>query len=100
MSVPKARLTATITKFGDAFTVGATPGVGLFSLISATAAASFLSEADIATAGKPVYQAIVSADDATEVTDSVSWNGLSLTVLAVVPYRYRGETMAKRIVLA
>jgi len=100
MSYPVRRMTATIAKFGDDFTVGATPGVGLFSILGATAAQKFLSDADIMSVGKPIYQAIVSADDATEATDTVTWGGLSLTVLLVLPYWYHGETLAKRLVLA
>lgn len=99
MSVPASRLTAAIHRFGDEFMVGATPSVGLFSLVSASAAEAFFSASDVTTHGKPVYQAIVSADDETEATDTVDWNSLSLTVMLVLPYRYRGVTIAKRLIL-
>lgn len=94
------RLARTIAQYGDAFTVGIAPHTGIFSILSSTGASALFDSDDLTVLSRPIYQAIVPADDLTEESDTLDWNGLSLTVQKILPYRYRGQTVAKRLIVA
>lgn len=94
------RLARTIAQYGDAFTVGIAPHTGIFSVLSSTGASALFDSTELSALPRPIYQAIVPADDLTAESDTLDWNGLSLTVQRVLPYRYRGQTIAKRLIVA
>lgn len=100
MSALPRRFQAIITRLGDAFTVGGASGKGVFAVLPAPAMGTYLTDAEIGAATRPVWLATVAYDDATNASDTLTWNGAAYTVVRVVQARFRGETVARVLVLA
>lgn len=100
MSATPKRFKNVILRLGDDYAVGGNGRKAIVTLLPGERASDFLTDAEIAALAKPIRLAYVPFDDATAVSDTVSWDGLSLTVKKVVSARARGETVAKMLLWA
>ncbi len=99
MSPLQRRVKNVVRSLGDSFTVIGATRYGIFRVLSRGQALIYLPVATVDAATLPIRTAYVSFDDATALSDSVSWDGLALTVAKVVNARWRGEAVAKLLVL-
>lgn len=99
MTPLQRRFKRIVGRFGEAFTVGATPGTGIFAPISSGFASVYLSDSERSAAARPIRVAYVAYDDTTAETATLAWDGLTLTVKRVVKVRFQGATVAKMLVL-
>jgi hypothetical protein len=100
MSALPGRFKSVIERVGDPFTVGGSSRTALVAVLTGDRATGLLTQSEIDASTKPIWLAYVPHDDATAVNDTVSWDGLSLTVKKVVKARAQGETVAKMLVWA
>ncbi len=100
MSPLQRRVKNVIHSLGDSFTVGGATRYGIFRVLSRGQALTFLPVGTVDAATLPIRLAYVSWDDATALSDSVAWDGLTLTVASVVKALWRGEAVVKLLVLA
>ncbi len=100
MSALQQRLKKHISRIGDSFLVGGSTRVGVFSVLSAQQALSYMSQATLDSYSKPVHALLVAFDDSTAAGDTVTWDSLTLTVRSVVRKRLRNETVMKVLVVA
>jgi hypothetical protein len=100
MTVLQSRFCGLVQRFGEAFTVGGNARTGIFAPVSPGQASIYLSSAELEVAARPVRVAYVRFDDPTALNDSVSWDGMALSVKRVVKVRFRGVTVVKVLVLA
>lgn len=99
MSRIPSRIGAALSRIADEFTVGANTRTGVFWPCPAEEQGAWLTTTELGAAGRPVWLAVVPAGDVTAVADTVVWNGLTLTVKRAIPLRWRGETVARQLVL-
>lgn len=99
MSPLQRRLKNVIRSLGDSFIVGGATRYGIFRVLSRGQALIYLPVGTVDSASLPIHLAYVASDDATALSDSVSWDGMTLTVANVVHARLWGETVAKLLVL-
>lgn len=100
MSPLQRRFKAVLLRLGEGFTVGAATRIGVFAVLPADQHATYLTDAEIAAAAKPIYAAYVPHDDPTVAGDTVGWNGLTLVVKRAVVLRHGGEAVVRLLVLA
>lgn len=89
MTPLQARVKAVVERLGDSFTVGATSGKALVSVLTADQAQTVLTAAEIGAAAMPIRAFHVPFDDATAVGASLTWNGTVLTVKRALDVRLR-----------
>lgn len=99
MSLLQQRIKTRLEREADAFSVGGVGHSGVFQLLAPSKARTYLDDAVINAAQKPLYLAYVPHDDTTAELDTLDWNGLSLYVQRVVPVWLRDETALKLLVL-
>lgn len=93
------RIRQTIRQSGETYTVGTINRKGVVTLMSPRLAALYLTQAIIDNANRPLYAIFVPDNDATVATDTISWDGLTLSILKIVRRRLRG-TLLFKIILA
>ncbi|MBI5706270.1 MAG: hypothetical protein HZC36_04700 [Armatimonadetes bacterium] len=98
MSIIPKRFKGVIELIGDDYLVSGNTRKAIVTILPSERAKDFLPQADIDASAKPMRLAYVPHDDATALSDTVAWDGLSLTVKKVVSARARGETVAKMLV--
>src|SRR5690242_17960408 len=100
MTPLQRRFKKIVERFGDAYTVSSTTGVGIFVPVTTGQAGTYLTSSELGAAGRPIRMAYVPYDDATSAGASIVWNTLTLSVLKAVPIRFCGTTVAKLLVVA
>lgn len=99
MSALQRRFKNVLERIGDTFTVSGNNRKGIFAILPLERAKGFLTQAELDAAGRPLRMAYVPYDDTTAVTNTVSWDGLTLTVRKALSVRAKGETVARLLVL-
>lgn len=99
MTAIQRRFKNVLERIGDTFTVSGNNRKGIFAVLPLEKAKGFMTQAELDAAGRPLRMAYVPYDDATAVTNSVSWDGLTLTVKKAISVRAKGETVARLLVL-
>lgn len=92
------RVQSLVDRYGEDFTVGGATRRGVFSNITTGNAGSYMTYVDIDTAALPLWCCLVPANDATDILDTVTWNGLTLTVKNIAQARFQGGLVAKMLV--
>ncbi|MER3414560.1 MAG: hypothetical protein C4341_10130 [Armatimonadota bacterium] len=92
------RVRRVIERHGETFHAGGSDHKGVFGIISSAVAKRYATSAAVDGANRPLWMVVVRDDDTTQVTDTVVWAGLSLTILAIVERRLRGAVVLKVIV--
>lgn len=87
MSAVARRFAVAIERLGDSFDLSGTLYRGVFSVISATRAGIYLTDAQTVGAGRPFRMVYVSPSVPAAAGDSVDWNGGTYVVKKVVPFR-------------
>ena len=100
MTALRNRITAVLKKYGEPFTVGGTPAKGIFRPLPLEKAKTYLTDAELSAAGRPMWLTYVPFDDPSKVAASISWNSLTLAVKRVVELRVQGTVVGKIIVAA
>jgi hypothetical protein len=100
MSPLPLRMKSAIRRTGDPFTVSGTQRIGVFRVVGYGYALLFATVAEADTYAKPIRVLTVPADDPTDVGDTVSWSGLTLTVKKKVLVTVAGESICRRLILA
>lgn len=100
MSLLPSRAKSVILRKGDAFTVSGNSRVGLFRIVSFGRALLWATPSEADTYNKPIRLVTVPFDDTTTIGDSISWDGLTLVVKKVAKIRFRGETVARQLLVA
>ena len=93
------KLDAILARLGDSFTVGATPGAGVFRILSPGEALSYLTQAEVDAASRPMLLATVPPDDATAEGDTLTFHGVDYTVGKVVERRLGSTLVARELAL-
>ena len=99
MTAIQRRFKNVLERIGDTFTVSGNSRKGVFAVLPVEKAKGFLTQAEVDAAGRPLRIAYVPFDDTTAATNSVSWDGLTLTVKKALNVRAKGETVARLLVL-
>jgi hypothetical protein len=94
------RVRRAIAVRGDTFTVGGVSHKALVFMISPGQARRYLSDAAIDAATRPIYSFVVADNDTTVASDTITFDGFSLAVLAIVRRRSRGNLVFKMIFAA
>lgn len=92
------RVRRIIERHGETFQVGGADHKGVFGIISSGVAKRYAASAAVDGANRPLWMVVVRDDDTTQTTDTISWAGLSLTILAIVERRLHGAAVLKVIV--
>jgi hypothetical protein len=100
MSPVQRRFKTAIELMGDAFTSGAATRRAIFAFISSGQALSYLSPSELDLCTRPLRLAYVPYDDPAGVSDSVVWNGRTFVVKKAVGARWRGELVARLLLLS
>ena len=100
MSALPARSKAAILRVADTFTVSGNTRSGWFRICGYGRALLYATPAEVDTYPRPLRLLTVPHDDVTAVGDTVSWNGLTLTVKKAVDIRLRNESVARLLVIA
>lgn len=87
-----------IERHGEVFQAGGSDHKGVFGIISSGVAKRYAASAGVDGANRPLWMVVVRDDDTTQVTDTITWAGRSLTILAIVERRLRGAAVLKVIV--
>ncbi|HSI72388.1 MAG TPA: hypothetical protein VK934_04365, partial [Fimbriimonas sp.] len=74
MTALQKRITSVITRYGEAFTVGASSSVGIFRPLPLEKAKTYLTDAEITAATLPMWLAYVPSSDPSTVSATVTWN--------------------------
>lgn len=98
MSRLTERVDSLVSRYGEDFTVGAATRRGVFSNMTTGNARSYLTFGEIDTAFLPLWCCLVPSSDATVIGDTVTWNGLTLTVRNIAQARHLGSLVAKMLV--
>jgi len=99
MTAIQRRFKSVLERIGDTFTVSGNNRKGIFAILPLERAKEFLTQSELDAAGRPLRMAYVEYDDVAAVTNSVSWDGLTLTVKKALNIRAKGETVARLLVL-
>lgn len=99
MTVLQRRFKGIVDRFGDTFVISGASHRGVFGILAPAVAARYVTGSVIDAAARPIRSAYVAHDDTAAVGNSASWEGGTYTVQKVVPIRFRGETVAKLLVL-
>lgn len=94
------RFRRAIERVGDPLTVAGQARVGIVASLSHEEAQTYLSDAELGAALKPIRAAYVPSDDPTASGATVQWNGQSLSVLRAVELRATAQTVARLLILA
>jgi len=100
VSARPERVRAAIRRLGDPYSIEASEGVGVFKPLEAAEAGAFLSDAEWAAAGRPVYLVYLEAEADVAPTGEIEWNGQTLTVLRVADQLLAGEVVTRLAVAA
>ncbi len=100
MNALRSRLSGVLKRYGEAFTVGGAATTGIFCPLPPERAKTYLTDAEVAAASRPMWLSYVPHDDPSTVAASVAWNSLALTVKRIVDVRVQGATVGKILVLA
>jgi hypothetical protein len=87
-----------IETHGESFQAGGSDHKGVFGIVSSGVAKRYAPSAAVDGASRPLWMIVVRDDDTTQPTDTISWAGRTLTVLAIVERRLRGAAVLKVIV--
>ena len=99
MTAAQRRVQSLVTRLGEDFTVGGAGHRGVFSNTTSGADRAFLTQSEVDAAGLPLWVCLVAFDDATAVANTVSWNGLTLTVKKIGEARAYGALAGKMLLL-
>jgi hypothetical protein len=99
MNALQRRFKSVLERVGDGFTVGGSERKGVFAVLPLERVKDYLTLAEVDAAGRPIRFAYVPYDDPTAANDSVSGDGLSLTVKRAVAVRAKGVTVVRMLVL-
>ncbi len=99
MTALQRRFKNVLERIGDSFAFGGSSRKGIFTVLGRERAKDFLTDAEIATLALPMRLAYVPFDDTTAASDTIIWDGFTLTVKKVVGLRAKGESVAKILVL-
>lgn len=97
MAETQYRIRRTIARQGETFMVGAVSHTGIVTMMSPGAARRYLTDAVVDLGTRPIYAIYVADDDTTVVTDTITYDGLTLPVLRIIRRRLRGELVYKVI---
>jgi hypothetical protein len=100
MTPAVGRFVGVVNAQGEPFTVSGVDHLGVFSVIPSSSHLSYLTQAEVDGASKPIWLVLVSAIDSTSSGATLIWNGGSWTVMRILPLRHKGETVAKMLVIA
>lgn len=95
MTGAQYRLARTIVRCGENITVGAATTKGVVTVLHPEAARKHLPDAEIDSAGRPLFWILLSHDDSLIDTTVIEINGVSATVAKVIDLRIRGVTVCK-----
>ena len=91
------RARRSILLHSEDFTASGSARKGIFAIMSPGAARKYLPDSVIDPANRPIWAIFVPDDDATVDTDTIAWDGLSLTILGIVDRRMDGTLLFKII---
>jgi hypothetical protein len=94
------RYRAVISVFGETFTVSGVDRRGIFSVLAAQDAESFLTATEWSSADRPVWRIQVPYDDPTSVSQVLIRAGSSLTVLRTLDHRLAGTVLCRTLIAA
>ena len=100
MSDLEQRFAASIERYGESFSVDGSSRKGVFMVLSASRAMSYLEESLVLAMPRPIRSAFVLASDPTTVDDTVSLDGQDLTVRFAQPVKAEGIVVAKMLILS
>ena len=92
------RVRAAILSIAETFEVSSTERKGVFAIASPEIAAKYADQSAVDSSDRPIRLIIVPDDDTTDLTDTIDYAGLSLSILNIVARRYRGAVLFKIIV--
>lgn len=92
------RVRTAVLSIAETFEVTSTERKGVFAIASPEIAAKYADQAAVDSSDRPIRLIIVPGDDTTELTDTIDYSGLSLSILNIVERRYRGAILFKIIV--
>ncbi len=93
------RIKMTVKRVGEAYTVGAATGYGVFGPLSPTQATRYLPTTVVET-NAPLTRAIVAGDDGTATEDTLTLRGDDHTVLYAGDVCYRGVVVARVLIFS
>lgn len=99
MTLIQRRFKAVIERLGDTFTVGAVAGKALVAPLAFEDAQTYLTSAELAAAGLPIWALYVPFDDVTPAGATLTWNGVSYTVQRAIDWRFQ-DAAALRLLIA
>lgn len=99
MTPMQRRFKGTVSRLGETFTIGGSPHVGIFGILSPGVAARYVTGSVLDAAARPIRSSYVAFDDTATPGSSAVYEGATFTVQKVLAIRHRGETVAKLLVL-
>ena len=93
------RVKRIISHLGESFTVGASSGQAVFSVLGSSLGNALMGSATVDAATRPLRIAYTAFDDATAESSTLRWNGRDYLVQRVTEVRLRGVTIAKILAL-
>jgi hypothetical protein len=92
------RARTAILSVAETFEVSSTERKGVFTIATPEIAAKYADQVAVDSSDRPIRLVIVPGDDTTDVSDTIDYAGLSLSILSIVERRFRGAVLFKIIV--
>jgi hypothetical protein len=100
VSAIQTRAKNAIEGVAESFTVSGNTRQGWIRICSYSRALLYATPAEVDTYARPLRLLLIPHDDPTTVGDTVLWNSLSLGVKKAAEVRFRGEVIAKVLLIA
>jgi hypothetical protein len=98
MTGAQYRISRIIERCGEDIVVGEGETRGVVTLLHPSAARKYLADAEIDSAGRPLYAIVLKHDDGAVDDTAIEINGVSATVVKVIERQLRGVVVYKLVI--